>query len=253
MKTKSVKKYFIGWKKLIKSAQFTLGPFVEEFEKSFAKFVGVKYCISTNNGTDALILSLKSLGVQKGDEVITVCNSFYATAGAIVACGAKPIFVDIDQSNFTISPTSLKKILEKDLKIKAVIAVHLYGGACEIKKISEICNNFNIPLIEDCAQACGTKFLDKTVGTFGHLATFSFYPTKNLSALGDGGALLINKSKLDLNIFRRLRTYGWDSNRDAIQFGINSRLDEVQAFLLSFNSSVGIISVELSSLSKSYL
>ena len=179
-------------------------------------------------------LALRGINISTGDHVAIPSHTAYATAASILRIGAKPIFVDIDQSNFTISPTSLKKILEKDLKIKAVIAVHFYGGACEIKKISEICNNFNIPLIEDCAQACGTKFLNKTVGTFGHLATFSFYPTKNLSALGDGGALLINKSKFDLNIFRRLRTYGWDSNRDAIQFGVNSRLDEVQAFLLSF-------------------
>ena len=128
-------KYFDGWKKLIKSSEFTLGPYVKKFEKNFAKFIGVKHCISTNNGTDALILSLKSLGVKKGDEVITVCNSFYATAGAIVSCGAKPIFVDVNE-RFQIDNNEIKKAITK--KTKVIMPVHLYGSVANLNEIKKI-------------------------------------------------------------------------------------------------------------------
>ena len=223
--------------KIIKNGQIILGPGVNEFEKNFAKWIkknlNKKQILGVASGTDALELSLRGSGISPGDLVAIPSHTAYATAASILRIGAKPIFVDINNFNYTICPESLHETLIKNPKIKAVIVVHLYGGSCEIDKICEVCRNFNIILIEDCAQACGTKYKNKSVGTFGNFATFSFYPTKNLAALGDGGALLINKIDSDIADFRSLRTYGWNSDREAVRFGTNSRLDELQAILLS--------------------
>ena len=183
---KSVKKYFIGWKKLIKSAQFTLGPFVEEFEKSFAKFVGVKYCISTNNGTDALILSLKSLGVQKGDEVIVPPLTFSATAFSVLYLGAKPIFADVDKKTFNISPDEILKKINK--KTKAIITVSIFGLIPDMIRIKKIARKNKIKIVEDNAETIFSSQKGKYSGTFGDLSILSFQRSKHLT-VGDGGAI----------------------------------------------------------------
>ena len=222
---KSVKKYFIGWKKLIKSAQFTLGPFVEEFEKSFAKFVGVKYCISTNNGTDALILSLKSLGVQKGDEVITVCNSFYATAGAIVACGAKPIFVDADK-RYQIDINKIEKAITK--KTKVILPVHWGGASPDMKKIISIAKKHNLKVVEDACMGIGAKLYKKSPGTFGQASAMSMHPLKSLNVMGDGGIVVTNSKKI-ANWCRRYRNHGMIDRDHISTWGVNMRLQPLQA------------------------
>ncbi len=223
--------------RIINNGQIILGSGVNEFERNFSLWLknnlDKKQILGVASGTDALELALRGLKICPGDLVAIPSHTAYATAASILRIGAKPIFVDINNINFTICPESLNETLIKNPNIKAVITVHLYGGSCEIDKICKICSNFSIPFIEDCAQACGTKYLNRSVGTFGDFSTFSFYPTKNLAALGDGGALLINKSDSNIMDFRSLRTYGWNSDREAIRFGVNSRLDELQAILLS--------------------
>ena len=169
--------------KLIKSSDFTLGYFVENVEKEFAKFIGVKYCISTNNGTDALILSLKSLGIKKGDEVITVCNSFYASAGAIVACGARPILVDCDD-RYQIDIEKIKKNYQKT---KAILPVHWGGASPDMFKIMKLAKKFKIHVVEDACKGIGAKLRRRSPGTFGIINAFSMHPLKSLNVMGDGG------------------------------------------------------------------
>ena len=221
----SLKKYFVGWKKLIKSTQFTLGPYVEEFERSFAKFIGVKYCISTNNGTDALILSLKSLGVQKGDEVITVCNSFYATAGAIVACGAKPIFVDADK-RYQIDINKIKKAITK--KTKVILPVHWGGASPDMKKIMSIAQKHNLKVVEDACMGIGAKLYKKSPGTFGQVSAMSMHPLKSLNVMGDGGIVVTNSKKI-ANWCRRYRNHGMIDRDHISSWGVNMRLQPLQA------------------------
>jgi aminotransferase EvaB len=155
---------FKDWKKLIKTTDFTLGQYVEKFEKKFAKYVNAKHCISTNNGTDALILALKSLNIKKGDEVITVCNTFYATVGAIVACGAKPVFVDSDD-RFQIDISKIKLSITK--KTKVIIPVHWGGASPEMQDIMNLAKINNIHVIEDACMGIGAKINNKSPGTYG--------------------------------------------------------------------------------------
>lgn len=222
---------------IINSGQIILGNGVNTFEKNFSKWIqnnlNQEQMLGVASGTDALEIAMRSINISSGDYVAIPSHTAYATAASVLRIGANPVFIDINDYNFTICPDSLKNTLNKHPNIKAVIAVHLYGGSCKIDKIHEICNELQIPLIEDCAQACGTKYLNQSVGTFGNLSTFSFYPTKNLAALGDGGALLINKIDSNILDLRSLRIYGWNSQREATRFGVNSRLDELQAILLT--------------------
>ena len=218
-------KYFKAWKKLIKSSEFTLGPFVERFEKSFAKFIGVKHCISTNNGTDALILSLKSLGIKKGDEVITVCNSFYATAGAIVACGAKPIFVDADK-RYQINVDKIQRAITK--KTKVILPVHWGGASPDMKKILDISRKNNLKVIEDACMGIGAKIKSKSPGTFGKVNAMSMHPLKSLNVMGDGGIVVTNDDKI-ASWCKKYRNHGM-IDRDHIQnWGVNMRLQPLQA------------------------
>ena len=218
-------KYFKAWKKLIKSSEFTLGPFVERFEKSFAKFIGVKHCISTNNGTDALILSLKSLGIKKGDEVITVCNSFYATAGAIVACGAKPIFVDADK-RYQINVDKIQRAITK--KTKVILPVHWGGASPDMKKILDISSKNNLKVIEDACMGIGAKIKSKSPGTFGKVNAMSMHPLKSLNVMGDGGIVVTNDDKI-ASWCKKYRNHGM-IDRDHIQnWGVNMRLQPLQA------------------------
>jgi dTDP-3-amino-2,3,6-trideoxy-4-keto-D-glucose/dTDP-3-amino-3,4,6-trideoxy-alpha-D-glucose/dTDP-2,6-dideoxy-D-kanosamine transaminase len=222
---KDKKKYFTEWTKLINSSEFTLGPYVEKFEKLFAKYVGLKHCISTNNGTDALILSLKSLGVKKDDEVITVCNSFYATAGAIDACGAKIIFVDSDD-RYQINIHKIEKAITK--KTKAILPVHWAGASPNMFDIMKIAQKYKIKVVEDACMGIGAKILKKSPGTFGNVNAFSMHPLKSLNVMGDGGMIGTNDDKIAAWL-RKYRNHGM-INRDKLSmWGVNVRMQPLQS------------------------
>ena len=177
---------------MIKSSEFTLGPHVDKFEKAFSKFIGVKNCIATNSGTDSLILALKSLSVKKDDEVITVCNSFYATAGAIVACGAKPVFVDCDE-RYQIDINKIEKAITK--KTKAIVVVHYLGVPVDMPKVMSIAKKHKLFVLEDCALSLGAKVDNIHTGLHGHAGVFSFYPVKHITS-AEGGMVITNNKKL---------------------------------------------------------
>jgi dTDP-4-amino-4,6-dideoxygalactose transaminase len=209
---------------------YILGPEVKTFEENFAKFVGLSDCISVNSGTDALILALKALGVMPGDEVITVSQTAVATVAAIELAGATPVLADIDPQSYTLNPALLPGLINE--KTKAIIPVHLYGHPADMPAIMAIARQHQIAVVEDCAQAHGAKINGRMVGSFGDMACFSFYPTKNLGAIGDGGAVLTHNSELAHKL-RILREYGWEERYVSKIAGMNSRLDEVQAAILN--------------------
>jgi aminotransferase EvaB len=215
------------WRKLIKSSDFTLGKFVEEFEKKLAKFLGVKFCISTNNGTDALILCLKALNIKKDDEVITVANTFYATAGAIVAVGAIPVFCDCDD-RYQILISDIEKKITK--KTKAIMPVHWAGASPDMFKIMKIARKYNLKVIEDACMGIGGKIFKQSPGTFGNISALSMHPLKSLNVMGDGGAVVTNNSSLYYWI-KKYRNHGM-INRDNIDFwGVNNRMQPLQAIV----------------------
>lgn len=217
-------------KRVIDSHWYILGEEVKSFEREFAKYVGVGNCIGVGNGTDAIEIALRGLEVGVGDLVVTTANSGFYSSSAIRAIGAIPLYVDVDPDTLTISSKALAEVIDK--KPKAVIATHLYGQLCNIPELLTITQNTGIPLIEDCAQAHGAKFSDRVAGSFGDIGCFSFYPTKNLGAIGDGGALTINEPNLADKV-RLLRQYGWAQKYQVnISGGSNSRLDELQAAVL---------------------
>ncbi len=214
---------------VLDSGNFILGKEVENFEQEFAKFCGVKYCIGVASGTDALYLSLKALGVGPGDEVITVPNSFISTALCISMAGAKPVFVDIKPDTYNID---VKKIGEKiTSKTKVIIPVHLYGQPAEMDAIREIANKYNLKILEDACQAHGAFYHNKRVGNLGDIAAFSFYPSKNLGAYGDGGAVVTNNSEFGEKVLL-FREYGSKQKHHHLIKGFNSRLDAIQAAIL---------------------
>ncbi len=218
---------FKRWNKLIKRTDFTLGAEVKEFEKKFARYVGARYCVSTNNGTDALILSLKSIGIKKGDEVITVSNTFYATAGAIVACGARPILIDCDD-RYQIDVDKIKKKINK--KTKAIIPVHWGGSSPKMFEIMKIAKKFKLHVIEDACMAIGGKIGNKSPGTFGTVNAFSMHPLKSLNVMGDGGMVVTNNKKI-FHWLIKFRNHGM-VDRDHIDFwGVNMRLQPLQAIV----------------------
>lgn len=217
--------YFSDLRELVKSGEFTLGPYVERFEKRFADYIGVKHVISTNTGTDALILCLKTLGIGAGDEVITVANTFYATVGAIVAAGAKPVFVDCDE-RMNINPSLIEKVITA--KTKAILPVHWAGLPPEMDKILAIAKKHNLKVVEDACPAVGAKIHDKYAGSFGDINAFSMHPLKPLNVWGDGGMVATNNDEY-ATWLRKYRNHGM-VDRDHIEFwGINSRLQPVQA------------------------
>ena len=216
-------------KRVLDSGSYILGSEVEKFEEEFAAFMGSSQCIGVNSGTDALILSLRALGISSGDEVITPSHTAVATVSAILSCGATPVFVDIDSTSFTIDPDLVNEAVTS--RTKAIIAVHLYGHPCDMDALQNIAIKYGVYLVEDCAQAHGAEWRDKKVGTFGTVGCFSFYPTKNLGAIGDGGAVVTNDSIIADRI-RRLRQYGWNSERVSVETSGVSRLDEIQAAIL---------------------
>lgn len=215
---------------VLRSGQYILGNHVSKFEIDFSKFIGLKYGTGVNSGTDALILSLKALGVGVGDEVITVSHTALATVSAIISCGATPVLVDIEEDYFSINPLEIELAITS--KTKAIIPVHIYGHAADMNLIMEIAKQYNLHVIEDCAQATGAEYQGSLVGSIGTLGCFSFYPTKNLGGIGDGGMVVTNNQVLASSV-NSLRQYGWDSQRDAMTPGLNSRLDELQAAILN--------------------
>lgn len=217
-------------KKVLNSNSYILGKEVKTFEKNFSNYLGIKYSIGVSSGTDALILSLKSLNIKPGDEVITTSHTAYATIAAIVEVGGIPKFVDIKETDFTIDVSKVTSIINK--KTRAIIAVHIYGNPVEIDDLKKITKRNKIFLIEDCSQAHGAEYKNKKVGTFGDISCFSLYPTKNLGGFGDGGIISTNNKSIYKKI-RLLREYGWiEKNKGAIH-GINNRLDEIQAGILN--------------------
>jgi len=217
-------------RRVLDSGWYVLGREVESFEQEFAAFHGHNFhSIGVGNGTDAIALSLRALGLKEGDEVITTSHTAVATLAAIEQAGCTPVFADIDPVSRCICPQSLESRISS--QSKAIIPVHIFGQPCDMIKIMEIAKKFQLSVIEDCSQAHAAETNDRKVGTFGDLATFSCYPTKNLGALGDGGIIL---SSIDhyTNEVRRLRQYGWDNNRESLSSGFNSRLDEIQATVL---------------------
>lgn len=216
-------------KKSFESGWYILGKSVEQFEKNFAKYIGVKYCVGVGNGMEALQISLMALGIGKGDEVITVSNTAVATALAISNTGAKPVFVDIDEYYHLNLDEVEKKITAKT---KAIVPVHLFGQMVDMDKLLRIAKKNNLKIVEDACQAHGASFKGKKAGSFGDLGSFSFYPTKNLGAYGDGGAITTNSKELYEKCLM-LRNYGQTGRYEHLIKGLNSRLDEVQASILN--------------------
>jgi dTDP-4-amino-4,6-dideoxygalactose transaminase len=202
----------------------------ERFENMFASYCNAKYCVGVGNGLDALMLALKALGVEKGDEVIVPSNTYIATALAVTYVGAIPIFVEPDIRTFNIDANKIEEKITKSTK--AIIPVHLYGQPCDMKPILEIAKKYNLYIVEDCAQAHGATYKGEKIGTLSDAAAFSFYPGKNLGALGDAGALVSN-NMLIIDKVRILANYGSDYKYHHVYQGNNSRLDEIQAAFLT--------------------
>jgi dTDP-4-amino-4,6-dideoxygalactose transaminase len=216
-------------REVLDSARFVGGQPVEDFEKEFGAFCDVKCAVGVANGTDALELALRGLGIGSGDEVITPANTFIATAAAIVATGATPVFVDIDPDTYTIDPALIEAALTS--RSKAIIPVHLYGQPADMRPILEIARRRALYVIEDAAQAHGAEYEGRRVGSFGHAACFSFYPGKNLGAYGDGGAITTGDADLAWRL-TRLRDHGRATKYEHVVVGVNSRLDTIQAAIL---------------------
>tara|TARA_Y100001958_G_scaffold108720_1_gene76360 strand:- start:737 stop:1834 length:1098 start_codon:yes stop_codon:yes gene_type:complete len=220
---------FEAIQRVFDSNWYILGKEVELFEEEFSDFNSVSNTIGVGNGTDALQIALRALNIGHGDEVITTAHTAVATASAIFSVGAKPVFVDIENGLFTINPELIVNAITP--KTKAIIPVHIYGQACDMDSILEIARDNNLNVIEDCAQAHGALYNGKRVGTLGDIGTFSFYPTKNLGAIGDGGALITDNEELS-NKIKLIREYGWEERYISSHEGWNSRLDEMQAAIL---------------------
>lgn len=223
--------------RVVHSGWYLVGKELATFEEAFARWCGTGHAIGVANGTDALELALRALGVGQGDAVLTVSHTAVATATAIVRCGAVPVFVDIDAQSYTMCPIHLQHVIDHWQKnhntpIKAIVPVHLYGQSADMPAIMAIARQHGLYVVEDCAQAHGARCNGQMVGTFGDLAALSFYPTKNLGAMGDAGAVITSDVTLAQKV-RCLREYGWEKRYvSSLAGGINSRMDEMQAAIL---------------------
>jgi dTDP-4-amino-4,6-dideoxygalactose transaminase len=213
----------------LSSGRYIGGAVVSEFEKQFASYVSVSECVACNSGTDALYLALRSLNIGRGDEVITTSFSFFATAEVITRTGATPVFVDIDPQTFNIDVDRIESAITS--KTKAIIPVHLFGQPTDMNAVMAIARSYNLFVIEDCAQATGARWQGKPVGSIGHIGCFSFFPTKNLGACGDGGAITTNDRAIAASI-RTLKEHGMSDRYRHDAIGLNSRLDTIQAAIL---------------------
>lgn len=215
---------------VLRSGHYILGPKVKIFEQEAREYLQSNYAIGCANGSDALYLALLALDIKAEDEVITTPFTYIASAEAISQIGAKPVFVDIDLDTYNLDPDKLEEKINS--KTKAIILVHLYGQCCEMDKIIAIAQKYNLKIIEDSAQAFGAKFKNQYAGTLGDIGTYSFYPTKNLSCAGDGGMLSTNNSYLAERLMK-IRVHGSSQRYYHDELGVNSRLDEIQAAILS--------------------
>jgi perosamine synthetase len=210
---------------VLNSGNLSQGKKVQEFEEKFSGFIGKKYGIATSSGTSALQIAMKSLGLGKGDEVITTPFTFAATTNSILFTGAKPVFADIDERSFNLNPDLIKEKITD--KTKALVVVHLYGNPCEMGKILRICRDHNLKLIEDCAQSTGSAFGGRNIGSFGNASCFSFYPTKNMTT-GEGGMILTDNSEIERKC-RLYRNHGQIETYEHIEMGFNFRMTDIAA------------------------
>ena len=245
---------------VLSSAAYIMGRNVTDFEKKFAKYIGTRNAISVGNGTDALIIALKALGIGEGDEVITATFTYFASAECISAVGARPVFVDVEKDTFNIDPSKIEEKISK--KTKAIIPVHIFGQSADMDEINKIAKKYNLKVIEDACQAVGAKYKNNMIGTLSDVACYSFFPTKNLSCAGDGGMIVTNNDEI-ATIAKALRTHGsgetgqkaynllnnleqeLETSKDGDDtvynplkyynylIGFNSRLDAIQAAILS--------------------
>jgi aminotransferase EvaB len=220
-----------GISKVVKSNEFTLGREVEEFEKKIGKLINAKYVVAVGSGTDAIMLSLKALGINHNDEVIAPSFTFYATIGAIACTGAKPIFADVNYE-FNIDPDKIEKKITK--KTKAIVVVHWSGRVCEMNKINKISKKYNIPIIEDSCHAILATYKNRFAGSFGSFGCFSMHPLKNLNIWGDGGFVVCSDKK-KYKYMQLIRNHGLVSRNKNIIYGHNSRLDTIQAVVAMEN------------------
>jgi dTDP-4-amino-4,6-dideoxygalactose transaminase len=218
------------WQRILDETSFVLGPEVREFEKSFAQYLGVEACVGLANGTDALILALKALGLKPGDEVIVPAFSFFATAETVSWAGGQPVFADVDPETLNLDPADVAARVTS--RTVGVIGVHLYGRPFDVDGLLEVCGRHSLWLIEDAAQAQGAAWKGKRVGGFGQIAAWSFYPTKNLGCFGDGGAASGNDKALVERV-RSLGNHGQAARYTHLEIGTNSRLDSLQAAVLN--------------------
>ena len=225
---------------VISNTAFISGPYAKSFENAFAEFCKVKHCVGVGNGTDALYIALRALGIGAGDEVITAANSFIATSEAITMTGANVAFVDIDPETYNMDPDKLEDYLKKryalgsmhsDCVPKAIIPVHLYGQPVDMDSVLEIADKYSLKVVEDAAQAHGALYKDRTIGSIGDMTCFSFYPGKNLGAYGDAGAIVTNDEELAVKA-RMIANHGRIEKYDHEIEGVNSRLDGLQAAIL---------------------
>jgi dTDP-4-amino-4,6-dideoxygalactose transaminase len=224
------KEFLHLFKIILKQGNYILGEEVSLFEKNFSKYIETQYCIGVASGSDALLLSLKALGIKQGDEVIIPAMTFFATASSIIHAGAKPIFVDIMPSLPLIDPQKIETKITK--RTKAIIPVHLYGYPCDMKTINKIAKKHHLSLIEDACQSHGSIYYKKRTGSLSDIGVFSFYPSKNLGAFGDGGAITTSNK----NVFEKitaLRNHGQKRKNIHQTIGYNSRLDTIQAAILN--------------------
>ncbi len=216
--------------RVLRSGWYVLGPEVRAFEAEWAAYCGAAHCVGVANGTDALHLALRAVGVGAGDEVITAPNAAGYTAFALRLIGARPVYADVDQHTWTLDPRSAERLVTP--RTRAIVPVHLYGAPADVESLSALARRHRVALVEDCAQAHGGTAQGRPVGAWGDAACFSFYPTKNLGALGDAGAVTAADAGVAERV-RRLRQYGWAAKYEAVEpQGFNSRLDELQAALL---------------------
>ncbi len=222
---------------LLQSGRYILGEPVAQFERDFAAFVGVKHSVGVASGTDAIELALRALGIGTGQAVIAPSQTAVATIAAIERAGARPVMIDVDPKTYTISGAGIEAVLQSGTeidgcRIAAVIPVHLYGHSADMPAILAVARRYGLHVIEDCAQSHGARIGGQRTGTFGDLAAFSFYPTKNLGAFGDGGLVATNDPALQQRLIA-LREYGWQQRYISASAGLNSRLDTLQAVILS--------------------
>jgi dTDP-4-amino-4,6-dideoxygalactose transaminase len=215
--------------RVLRSGRYILSEETSRFEDEFAAFTGTKYAVGTGSGTEAIHLALRALGIGPGDEVITVSHTAVATVAAIEMTGAKPVLIDIHPLSYTMNPELLQENLTT--RTKAVIPVHLYGQPSDLDSILAFAEKHHLYVVEDCAQSHGAQYRERRTGAWGHAAAFSFYPTKNLGCVGDGGTVTTNDDALYRRLLE-LRQYGWNKDRISQFPGLNSRLDELQAAIL---------------------